>query len=120
MKRVTNTFVFLDTKAYEIYYITLFFESKVAPINEVPSCIYRRSADIIAPVLSSYKNEAVASGSYPNLFTVARVTPTHKSGSYFYFKDYRPISVLPFPNKLFERALHSRFSKFYHEFKVIY
>ena len=59
-----------------------------APINEVPSCIYREIADVIAPVLSSLINEAVASDSYPNLFKVLRVTPIHKSGSEFCFKIY--------------------------------
>ena len=120
VKRVRNSFVFLDTDAEEIYNIILSFKSKGAPINEVPSCIFRKIADIIAPVLSSLINEAVASGSYPNLFKVARVTPIHKAGSKFDFKNYRPISVLPFLNKVFERALHSRISKFYHKYNVIY
>ena len=77
-------------------------------------------ADIIALVLSSLINEAVGSGSYPNLFKVTRVTPIHKSGSEFDFKIYRPISALPFLNKVFERAVHARNSTFYHKYNVIY
>ena len=48
-------------------------------------------------------------------FALARVTPIHISSSKFDFKNYRPIPVLPFLNKVFERALHSRISKFYHK-----
>ena len=33
---------------------------------------------------------------------------------------YRPKSVLPFVNKVFERALHSTISKFYHKYNVNY
>ena len=88
VKRIRNSFVFLNTDAAEIYNIILSFKSMSAPINEVPSCIYRKIADIIAPVLSSLINETVVSGSYPNLFKVAGVTPIHKSGSKFYFKNY--------------------------------
>ena len=64
-------------------------------------------------------NEAVASGSYTYLFEVARVTLIHKSGSKINFKNYRTTSEINFLNKVFERALHSRISKFYHKNKVI-
>ena len=82
---------------------------------EVPSYVYRKTAYKIVPVLSSLNNKAVASGSYTNLLKVARVTPIHKSCSNVNFKKYRPISVLPFLNKVFERVLHSRIQKFYHK-----
>ena len=44
----------------------------------------------------------------------------HKSGSKFDYKNYRPKSILPFLNKVFERALHCRISKFYDKYNVIY
>ena len=106
-QQIRNSFVFLNTNAEEIF-------------NIIPSCVHRKIADIIAPALSSLINEAVASGSYPYLFKVAGVTSIQKSGPKCDFENYRPISVLPFLNKVFDRALHSRFSKFYHESKVIY
>ena len=115
-----NSFVFLNTHSKGYCNIILPFKSNCAPINEVPSCIYRKNTDIIAPVLSSLINEAVASGSYPNLFKVARVTLIHKSGYKLDFKIYRPISVLPFLNKVFERALQSKISKLYHKYNVNY
>ena len=111
VKRIRNSFVFLNAVSEEVYNILVSFKSKGPPINEVPSCIFRKFADIIAPVLSTLINEAVASGSHPNLFIVARVTPIHKAGSKFVFKNYKPISVLPFLNKVFEKALHSRIFK---------
>ena len=73
--------------------ITLSFKSKGAAISKVPSCIYRKLADIIAPVLSSSINEVVVYGSYSNLFKVARVTTIHKSGSKLDSKIYRPKSA---------------------------
>ena len=65
-------------------------------------------------------NGAVASGSCLNLFKVARVNVIHIHRSDFDFKSYRPVHVLPFLNKVLERALHSIISKFYHKNKVIY
>ena len=120
VKRIRNSFVFLVTDAEEIHSTILFFKSKGATINEVPSYIYRKITYITAPVLSSLINEAVASVSDPNLFKVAKVTPIHKSCSKVDFKIYRTLYVLPFLNKLSERALHSRFSKFYHIYNIVY
>ena len=120
VKRIRNAFVFLNTDAEEIYNKILSFTSKGTPNNEVPSCIYRKITEIIAPVLSSLINEAAVSGSYNNLFEVARVTPIHKSGSDIDFKNLSPISVLRFLNKVFERALHFRISNFHHKYNVIY
>ena len=70
---------------------------------------------ITALVLSRLIKEAVAFGSYPNLLKVTRVTPIHESLSKFVFKKYKPLMVLPFLNKVFERALNFRTSKFYHK-----
>ena len=60
-----------------------------------------------APILSDLISEAVHQGIYPDFLKFARVTPIHKSGSKLDFKNYRPISVFPFLNKVFERALRS-------------
>ena len=96
--KLIRNFVFLNTDAEETYNTTLSFKPQGAPINEVPFCIYRKFAEIIAPVPFSLSNEAFASDSYPNLFRVARLTPMHKSGSKFDFNNCRSISVLPFLN----------------------
>ena len=52
----------------------------------------------MGPILSVLINEAVHQGVYPDFLKVARVTPIHKSGPKFDFKNYSPISVLPFLN----------------------
>ena len=69
-------------------------------------------SDIVASILSTLINEAFAYGSYHNLFKVAWVFPIHRSSSQHDFNNNRLISVLPFLNKLLERALHSRVSIF--------
>ena len=63
-KQIRSSFVFLNTEAKEFYDIILSNKCKGSPINEVPSCIYRKFSDILAQVLFSWINEAVASLSY--------------------------------------------------------
>ena len=115
-----NSFVFRNTDAAEITNIIRSFKSKGSLLYEVPSFIYKIIADIIAPLLSDLINEAVSSGIYPDAFKTARVTPIHKSGPKFDVKNYRPISVLPFMNKVFERVLHTRLIKFCYKYDLIF
>ena len=82
--------------------------------------IFPKTTDVIAPVLSSLNNEAVASVSYPNLFKAAGTTSIHRSVSEFDFEKYRLISVSFLFNKVFKRTLHSIVSKFYQKYKNIY
>ena len=58
LKRIRNCFVFSNTEADQIYNINIMlsFKSKRAPINDVPSCIYRKIVDIMTPALSSLIN----------------------------------------------------------------
>ena len=105
---ISNSFVFCNTDAEEIYKIILSFKSKGSPLNQLPSFIYEKVADLIAPILSDPINKAV-----PDFLKVVRATRIHKFGSKFDLKNYKPISVLPFLNEVFERAQHSRLIIFF-------
>jgi len=95
-------------------------KSEGSLLCEVPSFKLKNCADIIAPILSDLINEAVKLVVHPDLLKIARVTAIHKSGSTFDMKNYRHISVLPFMNKVFDRALHTRLITFFHKFRIIY
>ena len=44
-------------------------------------------------------------GSFPNVFKIAKVKPLFKKGSKTDPSNYRPISLLPFLSKVFERIV---------------
>ena len=48
IRRMRKSFVFLNCQPEEINNIILSFESKAFPIDEVPSCIYKKNSDVIA------------------------------------------------------------------------
>lgn len=52
------------------------------------------------------------SGIYPDLLKIAKVTPVFKSGIKSAVTNYRPISVLPFFNKLFEKIIYTRLQNY--------
>ena len=78
---VSNSFVFYNTIAEEVYKIILSFKSKGSLLNEVPTFIYKKVSDLIAPILPDLITEAVHQDFYPDFLKAARVTPIHESGS---------------------------------------
>ena len=49
---------------------------------------------------------------YPDPLKIAAIKPIHKSGNKKDIKNYRPISILPLINKLFEKLIVSRIDSF--------
>ena len=75
--------------------------------------------DHIAPILASIFNQCVNSGLYPKSLKIARVTPLFKSGNKSVADNYRPISVLPQINKIFEKIIHERMVSFEKQHKLL-
>ena len=69
-------------------------------------------AENLAPVLSHIINLSLNSGTFPNLWKIAKVTPIYKSGIINAPENYRPISVLPILSKVAERAVQTQLLEF--------
>jgi len=65
-------------------------------------------SSIISIYLSDIFNNCISSGVYPDILKTAQITHIHKTGSYEKCSNYRPISLLPPINKVFEKLLHDR------------
>lgn len=68
--------------------------------------------DLLIPIIKSIFNFSISSGSFPTAWKEAQVTPLPKKLNPSCFSDYRPISILPFLSKVFERILNRQFSLF--------
>ena len=66
---------------------------------------------IIAPLVSIF-NALMKLGSYPDVFKLAKVTALFKGGIESEADNYRPISVLPILNKVFEKVIHNQLIDF--------
>lgn len=75
-------------------------------IATVPPKVIKTYVNIFAPLLVKIFNLALISGKYPSSWKEAIVTPIYKkSGARDDPNNYRPISVLPYPSKIFEKYL---------------
>ena len=59
-------------------------------------------------------------GEFPIPFKVGKITPIHTSVNKKDYKNYRPISSLPYFSKVYDRKIHDRLFKFLKKFNLIF
>ena len=82
-----------------------------------------RSLKLGSPILSFYLthifNLSLGTGTVPRIWKQKRVTPVFKKGEIDSVNNYRPISILPVPMKVFEKVVHEQVSLFLDENKIL-
>ena len=96
----------------EVVRVVHSFRTKKRGMNSIQPVILQLVIHLIAPFISSIFNRCVTNGTYPDILKVARVVPLFKSGDSSSPSSYRPISTLCIFNKIFEKLIHSRLTRF--------
>ena len=85
---------------------------KAVGLDGLSGYFLKLSAPSIASSLTTVFNLSFSSGSFPDLWKKAKVSPLFKEGSLFDRSNYRPISVLAILSKILERHVHISFYNF--------
>ena len=85
------------------------------------------SAKVIKPVIDSLSspltyivNLSFNEGLFPSELKIAQIIPWYKNDDPMQFNNYRPVSLLPFFSKLFERLMYNRLIDFINKHKLLY
>ena len=70
-------------------------------------------------MLTHLVNLSLDHGVFPEALTIARVVPLHKGGKKDDPSNPRPISILPFFSKLYEKAVHAQLSYYIEKNKIL-
>ena len=73
----------------------------------------------ISAILCKIFNKCVHDGIYPDVLKIAKVTALHKGGDMTDADNFRPISILPQINKIFEKLIHQRLLSFLKKYKIL-
>ena len=78
---------------------------KTTRLDGLSAKYLKLSAQVISKPLTAILNISIQSSSCPNALIKAKVTPIFKKGSKADVNNYRPMSVLPIINSIFERHI---------------
>ena len=78
---------------------------KTTRLDDLSAKYLKLSAQVISKPLTAILNLSIQSSSCSNALIKAKVTPIFKKGSKADVNNYRPISVLPIINSIFERHI---------------
>ena len=92
--------------------ISTFKTSKGSGPDSIPNFFIKIAVSVIARPLAFLFNSSLFQGVFLNNWKHARVSPTFKDGSTEELSNYRPISVLPFLSRLFEKLVYCRLYKY--------
>ena len=94
-------------------------KNKKCGLNNIPVSIIKEIAPIISDTLSEIFNICAVNGVYPDILKLGRVTPIYKKGSHEDCSNYRPITILPIFNKIFEKLINKRMVSFINTFSIL-
>lgn len=104
VRKVTSNEIFL--------YLNKLKTRKAVGYDGISNYILKQCAYSITFFLTECINECFENGEYPDCLKIARVTPIYKNGMKILPGNYRPISVLPCMNKIFETTINNRLMDF--------
>ena len=105
----------------EIYNINSAFDIKksLGP-NSIPVYILKISNNFFSNKLTDIINLSFKTGIFPDLCKLAKIIPIFKKDNPLLCENYRPISLLPIFNKIFEKVIYKRMYDFAEQNKLIY
>ena len=106
-----HSIFFQPATTLEVFNIINSIKSK-SSLHDIPIKMLQLS-DVFSYGISELFNHIISCGVYPKKLKIATVIPIYKSGSKFDLKNYRPISLLPVLDKIFERLILTRLLSFF-------
>ena len=85
----------------------------------IPIFIYTIFPHLTAFTVSMHFNNLLSEGIFPECFKTAKIIPIFKSGDSNSTANYRPISMLPFLSKMFEKLMCARLDSYLKSNKIL-
>ena len=109
---VENSFFCPPSDSEEIVNLIRGQKSKFTDLMNIPVSIYKILAPLIAHRVSIVFNNSLSEGIFPECFKTAKIIPIFKTGDSNSTANYRPISMLPFLSKMFEKLMCARLDSY--------
>ena len=108
----TTSFYLTPVRSSECLSIVKSLKDSKQPINNIPLKMFKLYSEHYIYILCDIINLSFSSGIFPDYLKIAHTVPIFKKGDPTCINNYRPITILHFISKVFEKCLHSRLMNF--------
>ena len=81
---------------------------KATTFNNIPGEVLKRYAQTYSEKITELINQSIEHHNFPDKLKLADIFPIYKKGDRNLATNFRPVSVLPYISKLYERILHQQ------------
>src|ERR1700733_7535395 len=116
-----NSMGLLPTSAEEIINVSLGIrQSHSRGLDDIDPCIASQFLAHVANPLAEIINCSFNYGIVPQALKLAKVVPIYKKGDKESTANYRPISILPYFSKYFEKLMYNRLYNYVNSLNIIF
>ena len=120
VNNVNNSIVIFDVSCDEVKNIIRSLKNSSAGHDEFPTFVGKLCVDSYIEPLTFLINYSLKTGVFPSELKLARVVPIFKAGDSSALTNYRPISVLTFFAKVFEKIVYNKLLNFISDNNIFY
>ena len=114
-----NSFEFARCLELEVAQFLDAMKSSSSGMDEFSLQLIKPAKTSVLPVLTHLINLSLDHGVFPKALKIARVVPLHKGGKKDDPSNRRPISILPFFSKVYEKVVHAQLSYYIEKNKIL-
>ena len=103
-----NSFYAFKCTSTEVNKLIMSLPNKKCNIDSIPTFILKLVADNLSLVICDLFNRSINEGMFPDCLKTANIVPIYKSSDPLLVQNYRPISLLHYLSKLFEKLMYVR------------
>ena len=116
---LVNSLFLSEVTTNEISQILGSLKNGAAGYYEIKACLLKLVSPFIAEPLMYLCNQSLSEGLFPTELKLANVIPLYKSGDWFVFNNYWPVSLLCVISKVFEKVMYNRLLEFLETYKIV-
>ena len=94
-------------------------EKKSAGLDNIPNKLLKIAAEVVAPSLTKIFIQSIITGTFPEEWKEARVSPLYKNGAKNDPSNYRPISVIPTVSKIYEKIIYNQLYDYLNTYNLL-
>ena len=113
-ENITSRFSFRHITVGEVQKIIKSMKSKTSSgFDNFSAKLMKSVSHSICYPLTTLINDSLRKGIFPKQLKIAKVVPLHKNGDKSNFENYRPVSLLPFFSKVYEKIVHKQINDYF-------